>query len=38
MVNDCAFEVISKMLGCFGVLLYSIGETSKFFETTDVSA
>ena len=30
MVNDCAFEVISKMLGCFGVLLYSIGETIKF--------
>ena len=29
MVNDCVFEVISKMFGCFWVLLYSIGETSK---------
>ena len=38
MVNDCAFEVTSKMFGCFGVLLYSIGETNKFFEATDVSA
>ena len=38
MVNDCASEVISKMFGCFGVLLYSIGGTSNFFETTDVSA
>ena len=38
IMNDCAFEVISKMFGCFGVLLYSIGATSKFFETTDVSA
>ena len=38
MVNDSAFEVISNMFCCFGVLLYSIGKTSKFFETTDVSA
>ena len=37
-VNDYAFEVISKMLGCFVVLLCSIGKTSKSFETTDVSA
>ena len=38
MVNDCAFKVISKMFGSFGVLLYGIGGTSNFFETTDVSA
>ena len=38
MVNDCAFEVISKMFCCFGILQYSIEGTSKFFETTDVSA
>ena len=38
MANDCAFEAISKMFGSFGVLLYSIGETCKIFETTDVSA
>ena len=38
MVNDCAFKVSSKMFGRFGVLLYSIGETSKFLETIDVSA
>ena len=38
MVNDFAFEVTSKMFGCFEKLLYSIGETSNFFETTDVPA
>ena len=37
MVNDCAFEVISGMFGHFGVLLWSVGGTVKFFETTDVS-
>ena len=30
MVNDCAFEVILKMFGCFGVLLYSRGGTNEF--------
>ena len=38
MVNDCAFEVIAGMFGWFVVLLCSVGETGKFFETTDVSA
>ena len=32
MVNDGAFEVIPRMFGCFGVLLYSKGGTSKFWD------